>query len=256
MNQIPKKTAVLCDIHGNLEALTAVLADIEKRQHVDSIVCLGDIVGYGPDPGACLEIIRRKAGLVVAGNHDLAAGSAEALSQLNADAKTLIRWSAQRLGREERRFLSGLPLEIKTGSCHFVHGSPYQPSRFNYILDTFTAKKAFLNSKEKFIFVGHSHVPAIFIEIEYKRMFAGFIHNVRDLAAPEVEIEPSKRYLINAGSVGQPRDGDARAAYGLLDAKERRFELVRVAYDVDAVVSKLRRYGLPGSLADRLKNGR
>ena len=153
MNNVPKITAVIADIHGNFEALTAVMTDIEKRKNIDLIVCLGDIIGYGPDPGACLNLIREKANLILAGNHDLAIGSPDTLSQLNSDAQSLIRWTAGRLDREERSFLFTLPLEIKTGPFHFVHGSPDHPSHFNYILTTAAAKKAFLNSKEPFIFV-------------------------------------------------------------------------------------------------------
>lgn len=256
MNKASKITAVLADIHGNLEALSAVLADIENRRYVDDIVCLGDIVGYGPDPAACLDLIREKAGLILAGNHDLALISADVLSQLNPDARTVILWTAERLDPEQRRYLFSLPLEFKTGPFHFVHGSPEQPSGFNYILNTATAKRAFLNSKGTYIFTGHSHIPRIFIEMEYKRMFAGCVHNVQSPAGPTVEMTPPKRYLINAGSVGQSRDGDARAAYGLIDMKEHRFERIRVAYDVDAVICKMRRHGLPEALAKRLKDGR
>jgi predicted phosphodiesterase len=256
MNKIPKITAVLSDIHGNLDALTAVLSDIEKRGHVDCVVCLGDIIGYGPDPLGCLDIIREKASLMVAGNHDQAVGSEEALSRMNPDAASLIRWSAERLGSADRRFLFALPLEAKTGPFHFVHGSPYQPDRFNYILNPSMAKTAFLNTEKQFSFVGHSHIPSVFIESDYRRMFAGLIHDVQLLPPKAVKMIPRKRYLINVGSVGQPRDGDTRAAYGLVDTEAKRYKLVRVGYDVDAVVSKMKHHGLPDALAHRLTTGR
>lgn len=248
--------AVLADIHSNIEALTAVLHDIEKRTKHCRIVCVGDLVGYGPDPRACLKLIREKAWLIVAGNHDLAASSEVMPCGMNRAAEDSLIWTAAVIGTEEKTFLSGLPLEIRTGPFHFVHGSTHQPSRFHYILDYPAVKKAFLNSKAKYIFVGHSHVPGVFVETEYRPMFAGCIHDVEAVLATDIEMIAGKRYLINVGSVGQPRDGDNRAAYGLMDLKNSRFELIRVPYDLNAVVMKIKRLGLPDSLAERLKTGR
>ena len=256
MNEESCKFAVTADIHGNYEALTAVLRDIEQRQIVDHIICLGDIVGYGPDPGACLDLIRDKADVILAGNHDLAISSPEILSQMNPEPQTVIRWTRQRLNAEQTGFLSNLPLEVKKGSYHFVHGSPVEPSGFEYIFSISSAKRAFLNSKSDFIFVGHSHIPRTFIEIEYKRMFAGLTHQVQSYEGSKIDLVSPKRYLINVGSVGQPRDGNPRAAYGLFDKKAHRFELVRVAYDIDAVIAKMRLHDLPDSLGQRLKDGK
>jgi diadenosine tetraphosphatase ApaH/serine/threonine PP2A family protein phosphatase len=219
-------------------------------------VCLGDIVGYGPDPGACLQLIRQKTWHIVAGNHDLAAASGDIPPDMNPEAVLSSRWTSAMIANEEKIFLAGLPLQLKIGPFHFVHGSPYAPSLFHYVMNPPAAKKAFLNSPGKYIFVGHSHVPAVFIEAEYKRMFAGCIHNVEPILSTDVKIIAEKRYLINVGSVGQPRDGDNRAAYGLMSLKNSRFELIRVPYDVDAAVLKIKRHGLPDSLAKRLKTGR
>ncbi len=249
-------TVVLSDIHANLEALTAVLQDIEKKVRGCRIVCLGDIIGYGPDPGACLNLMREKAWHILAGNHDLAATSRDIRSRMNAEARYSVRWAAAILETEEKTFLAGLPLEIKTGPFHFVHGSPHQPDQFNYILDISQAKKAFFSTSQEIIFTGHSHIPAIFIELEFKRMFGGHIHKVERSVHDDVEFDPSKRYVINVGSVGQPRDGDFRAAYGLIDPAKSRFQLVRVDYDVDATAEKIRQAGLPEALARRLKHGK
>jgi predicted phosphodiesterase len=255
MNDKTSNIAVLADIHANLDALTAVLLDIEKKS-AEMIVCLGDIVGYGPDPIPCLRLIREKAKIIVAGNHDLAAASGDIPVDMNPDARTSLKWTAAIIGTKEKTFLSRLPMEIKIGPFHFVHGSPYEPYRFHYVMNPPAVKKAFLNSPGKYIFVGHSHVPEVFVETEYKRMFAGCIHTVEPILSRDVKTNCGKRYLINVGSVGQPRDSDNRAAYGLMDLNGNRFELIRIPYDVDAVVLKIKRQGLPDALADRLKSER
>jgi predicted phosphodiesterase len=247
--------AVLADIHANLEALAAVLHDVESNK-VSTIVCLGDIVGYGPEPRECLNLIREKATIVVAGNHDLSAATGDMAPDMNPDAMASLRWTAATIRPEDKAFLCGLPLEAGIGPFHFVHGSPEAPSRFHYILDTAAAQKGFLNSKKKIIFTGHSHLPAAFVEVEFSPMFAGCIHRVESLALPDIGMSPGKRYLINVGSVGQPRDGDPRAAYGLMDLSRNRFELIRVSYDVKRAARKIQECGLPDSLAKRLTVGR
>jgi predicted phosphodiesterase len=256
MNDDDDTIAVLADIHANHEALTAVFEDIEKRAGNCRIVCLGDIVGYGPDPGACLKLVRGKAWHIVAGNHDLAAITGESSTGMTREAEASARWTAAMIGTEEKTFLSGLPLEIKTGSFHFVHASPYQPSRFHYVLDAPAVKKAFLNSKGETLFTGHSHIPEVFVETEFRPMFAGCIHHVETLSGAAVKMIRRKRHLMNVGSVGQPRDGDPRAAYGIMKVEEHLFELIRVSYDVDTVLLKMKRHGLPVSLGERLKIGR
>lgn len=240
------RLAIISDIHANLEALTAVLEDIDAIQ-ADAVVCLGDVVGYGADPSACLEVTRAVSLFVLAGNHDFAAVGKVDLSEFNPYARAAALWTRDQLNNREQGYLSNLPLTREELGAFFVHGSPYRPERWNYILSIYEARRAFENFDEQVCFVGHSHAPIV-LALNAKDQIS-----VVDGAV--VVFEQGNRYIVNVGSVGQPRDGDPRASYGVWDTGENRFELRRVAYDVQLAQKKILEAGLPEFLAYRLGVG-
>ncbi len=249
------KIAILSDVHGNLEALTAVFQDMRGRA-VERIFFLGDAVGYGADPGPCIELLEKSAFLFVAGNHDLAAANdQDRLECFHEDAATAIRWTRGTLAQEAKERLRRLPLEWREEGVHLVHGSPYRPDRWEYVMSAKEAERGFGASDSTVIFVGHSHVPAAYIEVERKRLFTGVIRRIRGADPASLRLEPPFRYLLNVGSVGQPRDGDPRAAYAVFEPESGRYTMLRVAYDVERAARKIRRAGLPEGLAERLKTG-
>ena len=249
------KTGILADVHGNLEALTAVLEDLEKRS-VDRVLFLGDAVGYGADPLRCLELLENSASLCVAGNHDQAAGNEQIrLEDLHEDAATAIRWTRDVLPQDAKDRLRELPLNCRDERACLVHGSPFEPGGWEYILTTQDAEKAFGACESEVVFVGHSHIPAAYVELECKRLFTGVMRRIRTADPGSLQVEPRYRYILNAGSVGQPRDGDPRAAYAILDAEAGSYRLLRVSYDVETASTKIKKAGLPESLARRIKSG-
>lgn len=249
------EVALLSDVHANLEALTAVVEELERRQ-IGRLLFLGDAVGYGADPEPCLEILEKLAGRFVAGNHDRAAAiEEESLDHFSEDAGASIRWTREVLSSQGKDRLRRLPLECLEEGMHLVHGSPHQPDRWNYVMDELDAERGFAASGAGMIFVGHSHVPAAFVEIECKRLFTGVLRRVRAAKPDSLRAEPRHRYIVNVGSVGQPRDGDPRACYATYDLESGACTLRRVAYDVERAAAKIRRAGLPKRLAERLEHG-
>jgi diadenosine tetraphosphatase ApaH/serine/threonine PP2A family protein phosphatase len=240
--------AVLSDVHANLEALEVVLADIASRGP-DAIICLGDFVGYGPDPNACVERLRGSVAGAVVGNHDLAALERADISMFNPHARAAILWTRDRLSEGVRQYLGDLPRELRRDAFLAVHGSPRDPTD-EYLFDAATARASFDGVEFRLGLVGHTHVPGVFID-DGERVTA------RPLIPDEVlDLRPAHRYLINVGSVGQPRDGDPRAAYLWLDEGASRAHLVRLAYSVPYTQEKMRAAGLPEVLVERLAYGR
>lgn len=236
---------ILSDVHSNLEALTAVLKALEK-EGADRILCAGDLVGYGADPSACLSLIREKVDHVVCGNHDLAVADQMDLNWFNPPAQTALLWTRQALTPEERRTLADLPFVWRNEQVTLVHGSLYQPEQFHYLLDLEAAGLSLQLQKTPAAFIGHTHAPGVFIEDQ------GRISFHRSSPFP---IHPSSKVLVNVGSVGQPRDGDPRAAYCFYDAEEHSLEIRRVPYPLGETQAKIRAAGLPESLAQRLAGG-
>jgi len=249
------KVAILSDVHANLEALSAVLEDLEGHG-VQKILFLGDDVGYGADPGPCLEMLGRAACGWVAGNHDYAAArDEESLLAFREDAATAIRWSRNVLPRQAKDRLRKFPLECFEEGVHLVHGSPHKPDQWHYLMTEKDAERGFAASQSKVILVGHSHIPAAFIEVECKRLFTGVMRRIEGAKADSLRVEPRHRYILNVGSVGQPRDGDPRAAYAIFDPASGAYTLHRVAYDVEKASTKIKKAGLPEGLAERLRFG-
>ncbi len=241
------RLAIISDIHSNLEALQAVLSEIKKEQ-VDKIVCLGDIVGYGPNPNECTDIVRENCEHIVIGNHDFACLNRTELFFFNRFAKEAIHWTLSQMSEEKLEFLSQLPFEFAWDHIRLVHANPYLPESWDYILSIDDAIFYFSKFKEQFCFIGHSHQPIVYMEDSDQKYFFS--------EDREIKINPAFRYIINVGSVGQPRDNNPAAAFGILDTATGVFELFRVAYDVEKTQQKMLAAGLPEFLADRLLAGK
>jgi diadenosine tetraphosphatase ApaH/serine/threonine PP2A family protein phosphatase len=237
--------AFIADVHANLEALTAVLADIAPLSP-DRIVCLGDMVGYGPDPRACLALLREKQVPMIAGNHDLAVCNRLTTQYFHSEAQASVRWTQDELSEEDKTFLSGLSLLGEADLFMAAHGTLYRPEMFEYILSVFDAQMSFEAFEVAFGFVGHSHVPAMFVQDGDR---------IEILQQPEVTVPEPLRAIVNVGSVGQPRDGNPKAAYVLFDTETRVVNLRRVAYDIDCTVRKILATRLPPINAYRLVEG-
>jgi diadenosine tetraphosphatase ApaH/serine/threonine PP2A family protein phosphatase len=239
------KVAVLSDVHANLEALEAVLADA-RANGAEAFWCLGDIVGYGADPDAVVESLRAISSATVAGNHDWAACGLTSTRQFNRHAAAAADWTARTMKPANLDWLKTLPLVERVDGSLLVHATPSEPAAWHYCMMVEDALDEMDSYPEELCLIGHSHVPGAFErhddEIRYTR-------------AEELVLRPGRQYLVNVGSVGQPRDGDSRAAYALFDTVERRLRHVRVAYPIAAAQEKIVAAGLPQWLATRLADG-
>lgn len=231
------KLAIISDIHSNLQALTAALKVIEDRK-VDAIYCLGDIVGYGPDPAACVDLVRKECTLSVRGNHDEAVALERHVSWLPRDAQKAAAHNREHLSDDQLEYLASLPLVAEADGCCFAHASPGHPERWLRLDTLAEALDQFSSFSSDVCFIGHTHIPAI----------------VSDRLGV-LRIRPGHRYLVNVGSVGQPRDGDARACLGFFDTAEFDFQLVRVSYDVESTRQRIKEERLPRRLGKRLLVG-
>ena len=237
--------AVLSDVHANLEALRAVLAD--AAAHADDILCLGDVVGYGADPAACVDLLGTRARAVVAGNHERAVTGRLSLRWFNGYAAAAAEWTRERLDADCAAYLDALPLTTEIEDATLVHASPHQPDDWDYLVTEHDGLAAFEAFATRVCFVGHSHVPAM-----WSLGSSGPDYARGDV---DVSLDRGRRYIVNVGSVGQPRDRDPRAAYAVWDVDQRRVSIRRVAYDVGAARGKIVAAGLPQFLADRLAAG-
>ena len=237
--------AILSDLHGNLEALEAVLVDLDRRM-VTSLACLGDFVGYGASPNECIDRLGPRLEVAVIGNHDLAACGGLQLGTFQSDAAIAAQWTGRHLRPESRSYLMSLPETVRWHGLRLVHATPSSPRAWHYVLSIADATEEMMAFDERTCVVGHSHVPGAFV---------GDGDVVRYRRDALLTIENEHRYLVNAGSVGQPRDGDPRAAYLLVDEDAKTLEHVRVEYDVETAMEKIRAAGLPSFLAERLRWG-
>lgn len=241
------RVLIVADIHGNLEALEAVLA---AAGSVDRVWCLGDVVGYGPRPRECVERIRELAGATtVLGNHDAACLGRLPLDGFNPVARYALRWTMQQLGPEERAFLEGLPERLVLADVTLVHGSLRAPV-WEYIFTTEQAIATFDLLGTRLCFFGHTHVPFVLREDAARRGRPP----TRPVDGDVLEVATG-RFLINPGSVGQPRDGDPRAAFALWEPDRQLVTFRRVPYNIPAVQAEMRRAGLPAFLIERLAIG-
>ena len=268
------KYAIFSDIHGNLEALNAILK-VCKDNDVNAYLCLGDIVGYNANPKECMEIVRSLPGFVcVKGNHDEYASNGDAdESGFNPHAKAAVVWTQSQLSDEEREYLANLPMRgnIRGANMTLVHASLEDPSLWGYIFDVYQAEDHFANQFTQLCFFGHTHVPVMFAKKPVTMVSGRKIEKVpewadrRDGGYSEEEMEtfspiscpiqPGYKYLINIGSVGQPRNRDRRASFVIYDTNTKMVTRYRVPYDFRTAQKKILEAGLPERLANRLERG-
>lgn len=244
------RLAILTDIHANREAFEAVLADLAGRG-VDRVVFLGDLVGYGPDPGWCVDKVAQmvaQGAVAVRGNHDRAVGVAD--GALNANARRVIDWTVNRLTAPQKLFLEDLPLTVTEGDVLFVHASANDPQDWIYVTSDSKAMPSFRVCDARVILVGHVHRPQL-----YSCDLSGRVMGHPVVQGQVVPLIRSRRWLAVVGSVGQPRDGAALAGYALLDTASNELTFRRVPYDAATTARKVRAAGLPEPLASRLIKG-
>ena len=236
---------IFSDVHSNLEALEAVLKAFSKEDVARYLSC-GDVVGYGADPSKCIEIIEDLPCTTVGGNHDWAVSDLFDPINLNEAAREAVLWTEAVLSWEEIGDLKSLELVCEKDDFTLVHGSLNSPADFNYIFSDKDASPTFGLMRTQVCFIGHSHVAGVF------QLQDGAIHYRRE---HKIKLSDGRKYIVNVGSVGQPRDYDPRAAYAVYDDKEKTVEIKRVEYDVEKAKGKILKAGLPSILAYRLSAG-
>jgi predicted phosphodiesterase len=237
--------AVIADIHANLEAFEVVLADT-KEQKCTHYCCVGDVVGYNANPKECLDIVRSMGMPVVKGNHDEYCSSEEDLEGFNPHAAEAVNWTRKQLGKEDRQWLRELKYVRLVASFSMVHATLDGPQRWGYVFDKLAAAASFTYQNTSVCFFGHTHVPVAFVRDSV----------VRGGTYSKFRVEPGKKYFVNVGAVGQPRDGNPKAGYVIYDLNEGTIELRRLDYDIQKAQKKIMEAGLPQRLADRLALGK
>ncbi len=239
------RIAIFGDIHANLEALEAVLADA-RSQGCQHFICMGDIVGYNADPAACIALVRQLECPVIKGNHDEQASMQAGQSGFNAMAEEAIEWTRGQLSEDHRQWLRSLRLQRVIRDFTIVHATLDTPHKWGYVLNTLDASASFTYQHTPVCFIGHTHEPLVFVR-------RGTVGRQR---LDTLTIEPGAKYLVNVGSVGQPRDGDWRAAYAIYQPDKAEIQLRRVPYDREKTQRKILEAGLPPLLAERLAIGK
>jgi predicted phosphodiesterase len=237
--------AVIADIHANLEAFEVVLADA-KEQKVTHYCCVGDVVGYNANPKECLDIVRSMGMPVVKGNHDEYCSTDDDLEGFNPHAAEAVNWTRKQLTTEDRQWLRDLKYVRLVASFSMVHATLDVPQRWGYVFDKLAAAASFTYQNTSVCFFGHTHVPVAFIRDS----------QVRGGTYSKFTVEPGRKYFVNVGAVGQPRDGNPRAGYVVYDLDEQTIELRRLMYDIPKAQKKIMEAGLPQRLADRLALGK
>jgi diadenosine tetraphosphatase ApaH/serine/threonine PP2A family protein phosphatase len=240
------RTAILTDIHANLEALTACI-EAAERQKVDRFICLGDTVGYGADPNAACDLVRARCDFAVLGNHDAAVAGRMDYSYYYAAAREVLDWTALHLTPENMQWLRGLPYQRAEGDVTYGHASPREPEAFEYIFALEQAEDLLSRTEKlaQLTFIGHSHLQRAF----------QLGNPVKDVWAERVRVDGARHYLISIGSCGQPRDYDPRACYGIWDDQARTVEFHRVQYNAEKTARKILEAGLSPHFARRLLHG-
>ena len=238
---------IISDIHGNLEALTASLKSLEK-ENIDEYICLGDVVGYGANPEECCQIVRSLAKITILGNHDAAVSSRMDYSYYYDAARHALDWCKERVSDETLVWLTSLPYSKRVGDVEFCHGSPIQPAEFEYIFTREKAKELVTHFDKiaPVTFIGHSHLT---------RSFALSREEAYNVRGPEFTLRDDHKYIITAGSVGQPRDYDPRSCACVFDTETKAFRYVRTEYDVEAQMNKIIAAGLAYNFGARLLVG-
>ena len=244
------RIGILGDIHGNLEALTAVVAAM-RQEGIDEWVQVGDIVGYGPEPAACIDLVRELGCTVCMGNHDAAVLGLLDTAYFNNFARAAIQWTRGQLRPADLDYLRSLQLVVHRDLYTVVHGTLHMPEQFGYVISPVEARDSLLLQQTFLCFVGHSHVPAIYLMRNPQQRSLDVVYQ----SEAEIPVDGYMRVLMNVGSVGQPRDEDSRAAYAVYDTETKVAAIRRVKYDIAGVQAKIRKAGLPEMLANRLAIG-
>ena len=239
------KFAIIADIHGNWEAFQTVLDDIQKQKCTHT-ACVGDVVGYNANPKECLDLVRQMDLPCVKGNHDEYCSSEEALEGFNPHAAEAVNWTRKQLTLDDRAWLRDLKYTRMVTTFSMVHATLDGPQRWGYVFDKLGAAASFPYQSTQVCFFGHTHVPVAFIRDSM----------VRGGTYSKFKVEPGKKYFVNVGAVGQPRDGNPKAAYVIFDMDASTIELRRLDYDIATTQKKIRAAGLPERLAERLAFGK
>ena len=240
------RVAIISDIHGNATAFEAVLADIEKHAGVEAIFCLGDSIGYGPEPEKVISMLMIHQIPSVLGNHELAINQPDMLSWFNPLARQSLEKTTDFLSETSKAYIAEFPTSLTIDDCRLVHGfPPDSPTTYLFELSPDDIKKALIGLEERLVFVGHTHELMIF-ETD------GETITVDPLGREILRLDPKRKYLINIGSVGQPRDGDNKAKYIIWDDRRNELDVRFVSYDINATIEKIYQAGLPEQHAWRL----
>ncbi|GIV84050.1 MAG: metallophosphoesterase [Candidatus Roseilinea sp.] len=243
---------IISDIHANLAAFEAVLQDAARRRlRFDIVWCLGDIVGYGPDPNECIDLLRNLPHVCLAGNHDWAVLGKLSIEAFHEHAAFVVEWTQAHLTRENLNYLRARPEQDVEGDYLLAHASPREPI-WEYVLELSVAEENFGHMPTAYALIGHTHVPAIFV----KDSVTLAVYATAPTPSRPFALKPNYNYIINPGSVGQPRDGDPRAAYALLDTEKLTWTPYRVEYPIKHTQEKMRAAGFPDRLIERLSHGR
>lgn len=238
--------AIFSDIHSNLEAFKAVM-EAYKKENIDKYLCAGDIVGYGANPAECIQLIKQLNCLSVVGNHDVAAYDLGATKDFTDNARIAAEWTHTALNGFDKDYLWSLKYTYTEDVFILSHASLEKPQDFCYVLNVGDARTSFAFQENQVCFIGHSHRPGIFRKLN---------EDIEQLDSLSAAIEGFSKYLINVGSVGQPRDGDNRAAYCIYDTEKKTAEIKRIEYNIKEAAEKIIKAGLPARLAERLYEGR
>jgi predicted phosphodiesterase len=237
------KIAVISDIHSNLEALKTTLSFLQS-QNISHIICLGDVIGYGPRPNECIELVKNHCKPCLMGNHDHAVLGLTDIYYFNRYAKEAVLWTQRELSVYNKGFLENLSFTYETDETLFVHSTPIDPEEWHYIFSEYEARQNLNQISHRLIFVGHSHIPIVF---SYNN--GSFLEN-------HIQLDLEKdRYIVNVGSVGQPRDGDPRLCFVIYDDQEKSIEYIRLEYPVKKTYQEIIDQKLPPFLAMRLLAG-
>ncbi|MGH1362347.1 MAG: metallophosphoesterase family protein [Calditrichia bacterium] len=237
------KYAIISDIHGNVEALKNVLTHLESEE-VSSIICLGDVVGYGPKPNECVELVKEHTDVCLMGNHDHAVLGLTDVNHFNQYARDAVLWTRRTMTQYNKSYLENMPFISTAGDAMFVHATPVQPKEWHYIFSAEDARRNLDAIKQKVAFIGHSHIPVI------------FSYNEGVMDEEDITLDLSKdRYIVNVGSIGQPRDGDPRSCFVIYDSDTTSLRYVRLEYPVETTYQQIIDSQLPSFLAMRLFAG-
>ncbi len=238
--------AIFSDIHSNLPALETVL-DAYRKEKIDRYFCIGDIVGYAANPIECIEAVKELNPVIVAGNHDWAAVDLTDIEKFNPIAKEAVLWTKNILPDKEKDFLKNLTLVYEDENFSLAHATLENPQEFDYLSNEIVAQRTFELMKNNLLFVGHTHIAGIFIEENNRISYS---------AAEKIKLTPEKRYIVNVGSVGQPRDRNPRPSFCIFDSDAMTIEIKRIGYNVAEAQKRIIEAGLPSFLADRLLIGK